>query len=304
MDKPPFHPLLLLIVGVISISTSAIFVKLAGDAPSSIIAFYRLALAVIIMAPYVFLKHAPDLKHISSKDWVWASVSGIFLALHFILWFESLNYTSVASSVVLVSMQPIFAFIGTFLFFKERFSAGAVLSMIIAITGSVIISWGDFQVSGVALYGDLLAIGGAIMVTGYFLVGQSLRKRLSMTSYTFIVYLVASVTLLGYNLVLQVPFGGYSGNQWLIYVALAIIPTFFGHSLFNWSLRWVSASKISMSILLEPIGAAILAFIILGEGVSWAQWLGGSIVIFGLMLFIISTKKMMKPKLTHHPTDS
>ncbi|MCP3029248.1 DMT family transporter [Halobacillus sp. A5] len=300
MDKPPFHPILLLIVGVISISTSAIFVKLAGDAPSSITAFYRLAFAVIIMAPYVLLKHMPDLKGVSGKDWGWAAVSGVFLALHFILWFESLNYTSVASSVVLVSMQPIFAFIGTFLFFKERFSAGAVLSMIIAVTGSVIISWGDFQVSGTALYGDLLALGGAVMVTGYFLVGQNLRKRLSMTSYTFIVYFVATAALLLYNIGLHVPLTGYSGNQWFIYLCLAVIPTFFGHSLFNWSLRWISASKISMSILLEPIGAAILAFIILGERISWAQWLGGSIVIFGLMLFIISTKKMMKPKLTHH----
>ncbi|WP_101846615.1 DMT family transporter [Halobacillus sp. Marseille-P3879] len=304
MDKPPFHPIILLIIGVISISTSAIFVKLAGDAPSSIIAFYRLILAVVIMAPYVFVKHAADLKEVAGRDWVWAAASGVFLALHFILWFESLNYTSVASSVVLVSMQPIFAFIGTFLFFKERFSAGAVLSMIIAITGSVIISWGDFQISGTALYGDLLALGGAVMVTGYFLVGQSLRKRLSMTSYTFIVYLVASVTLLIYNVGLNVPFGGYSGSQWLIYIGLAIIPTFFGHSLFNWSLRWVSASKISMSILLEPVGAAILAFVLLGERISWSQWLGGSIVIFGLMLFIISTKKMMKPKLTHYSDKS
>ncbi|MFC7322049.1 DMT family transporter [Halobacillus campisalis] len=299
MDKPPFNPYILLMVGVISISTSAIFVKLAGDAPASIIAFYRLLLAIIIMAPYVFLKHSDDLFSISKKDGTLAAVSGVFLAFHFILWFESLNYTSVASSVVLVSMQPIFAFIGTYLFFKERFSAGAVLSMLIAITGSVIISWGDFQISGLAFLGDILALLGAIMVTGYFLVGQNLRKRLSLTSYTFVVYSAATLTLLIYNLGLNVPFGGYNSSQWLIFLCLAIVPTFLGHSLFNWSLRWMSASKISMSILLEPIGASILAFFLLNEAVSWSQWLGGSIVIFGLMLFIISTKKMMKPKIIH-----
>lgn len=299
MDKPPIHPYILLIIGVISISTSAVFVKLAGGVPSSIVAFYRLLLAVVIMAPYVFLRHRPDLAKIQKKDWILASISGVFLALHFILWFESLNYTSVASSVVLVSMQPIFAFIGTFLFFKERFSAGAVLSMIIAITGSVIISWGDFHISGIALFGDFLALLGAIMVTGYFLVGQNLRQRLSLTSYTFVVYLVATVTLLIYNLALNVPLNGYSSYQWLIFLCLAIIPTFLGHTLFNWSLRWLSASTISMTILLEPIGASLLAYIILSEGISWSQWLGGSILLLGLMLFIVSTKKLIKPKVTH-----
>ncbi|WP_173917769.1 DMT family transporter [Halobacillus sp. Marseille-Q1614] len=301
MEKPPFHPYILLIIGVISISTSAIFVKLAGDAPASITAFYRLFIAFAILAPYVLMKHMRDLVQIAWKDWVFAALSGIFLALHFIMWFESLNYTSVASSVVLVSMQPIFAFIGTYLFYHERFSAGAVLSMLIAITGSVIISWGDFQINGLALWGDMLALLGAVTVTGYFLVGQNLRKRLSLTSYTFVVYGVAALILLLYNVALQVPFTGYSSDQWMMFLALAIIPTFFGHSLFNWSLRWVSASKISMSILIEPIGASILAYFILDEMISSSQWLGGSIVLFGLMLFIISTKKMMKPKITHLP---
>ncbi|WP_082235574.1 DMT family transporter [Halobacillus massiliensis] len=301
MEKPPFHPYILLFIGVLSISTSAIFVKLAGDAPASITAFYRLFIAFLILAPYVVAKHMKDFLNIQWKDWVFAGMSGIFLALHFILWFESLNYTSVTSSVVLVSMQPIFAFVGTFLFFHERFSAGAVLSMLIAITGSVIIGWGDFQVSGIALLGDLLALLGAVTVTGYFLVGQDLRKRLSLTSYTFVVYGVAALSLLIYNIALQVPLAGYSSDQWMVFLALAIIPTFFGHSIFNWSLRWVSASKISMSILIEPIGASILAYVILDEIISSSQWLGGSIVLFGLMLFIISTKKMRKPKITHLP---
>ncbi|MFQ3545158.1 EamA family transporter [Halobacillus rhizosphaerae] len=299
MDKPPFHPYILLFIGVASISTAAVFVRLAGDAPASITALYRLLMAVIIMAPYIGWKYLHELKKISSKDLILATSAGIFLAFHFILWFQSLNYTSVASSVVLVTMQPIFAFIGTYLFFKERFTIGAVLSMIIALTGSVIISWGDFQISGIALLGDFLALAGAAMVTGYFLLGQNLRKRLSLMTYTFLVYSMASVTLLIYNLILQEPFTGYSQQQWLAFLALAIIPTFFGHSLFNWTLRWVSTSTITMGILIEPIGASLLAYWILGEGITWFQWLGGSIVIFGLMMFIFSTAKKGKPKLTH-----
>ncbi|UOR10326.1 DMT family transporter [Halobacillus amylolyticus] len=299
MDKPPFHPYIMLAIGVLSISTAAIFVKLAGGVPASMIAFYRLLFAVLIMAPYVMWKHTHEFKSITSKDWLLAVFAGIFLAFHFILWFESLNYTSVASSVILVSMQPLFAFLGTYLFFKERFTAGALLSMMIAITGSIIISSGDFQLDGTALLGDILALLGAMMVTAYFLLGQNLRKRLSLLFHTFIVYGIATISLFIYNVAMNYPFTGYSNKQWLIFLALAIIPTFFGHSLFNWSLRWISTSTISMSILLEPIGASILAYIVLGEQITSYQWLGGSIVLFGLILFIMSTKKLRRPKITH-----
>ncbi|WP_394220086.1 DMT family transporter [Halobacillus trueperi] len=299
MEKPPVQPYMILFIGVLSISTSAIFVKLAGDAPAAMIAFYRLAIAVGIMAPYVLWKHFDEIKQTNKKDWVLAILSGVFLAFHFILWFESLVYTTVASSVVLVALQPVFAFMGTYLFFKERFTMGAILSLVITLTGSVIIGWGDFQISGTALFGDLLALLGAITVTGYFLLGQNLRKRQSIMTYTFIAYGMAAATLLLYNLTLGYSFTGYDRDQWLIFLGLAIIPTFFGHTLFNWTLKWLSTSTISMAVLVEPIGASILAYWILDEVITWTQWLGGSIVIFGLMMFILSTMKKVKPKFTH-----
>lgn len=294
MRLPPFNPYIAVVIGVIAVSTSAVLVKLANQAPAAIIANYRLLFAVIIMAPYVLFKHRNEFGLISKKDWILSALAGVFLAFHFILWFESLNYTSVASSVVLVTLQPIFAFLGTYFFFKERFSPGAVISMIIALLGSVIISWGDFQISGVALFGDILALLGAITVTAYFLMGQQVRKRLSLMTYTFVVYGISSVTLILYNLVVQNPFFGYSANHWFVFLALAIIPTFFGHTLFNWALKWLSTSTISMGIVFEPIGASILAYFILGEKVTWSQWLGGTIVLFGLFLFIMSTARKSK----------
>ncbi len=294
MRLPPFNPYIAVVIGVIAVSTSAVLVKLADQAPAAIIANYRLLFAVIIMAPYVLFKHRNEFSLISKKDWILSALAGIFLAFHFILWFESLNYTSVASSVVLVTLQPIFAFLGTYFFFKERFSPGAVISMIIALLGSVIISWGDFQISGLALFGDILALLGAITVTAYFLMGQQVRKHLSLMTYTFVVYGISSVTLILYNLVVQNPFFGYSANHWFVFLALAIIPTFFGHTLFNWALKWLSTSTISMGIVFEPIGASILAYFILGEKVTWSQWLGGTIVLFGLFLFIMSTARKSK----------
>ncbi len=291
MRLPPFNPFIVIAIGVISVSSSAILVKLAAGVPAGIIANYRLLLAVLIMAPIVLLKYRHELKIIKRKDWILTSLAGVFLAFHFILWFESLNYTSVASSVVLVTLQPIFAFLGTFLIFGERFSLGAVISMFIALTGSFIISWGDFQLGGMAFYGDILALLGAVAITGYFLLGQQLRRSLSLMTYTFIVYGTSSITLIIYNLILSNDFTGYTKNHWLIFLALAIFPTFLGHTLFNWALKWVSVSRISMAIVFEPIGASILAYFILGEIITDSQWLGGFIVIFGLFLFIMSTSK-------------
>lgn len=291
MRIPPFNPYIALVIGVMAVSTSAILVKLAGDAPAGIIAFYRLGIAAIFMLPLILTKYQAELKQIKRRDWLLTIISGAFLALHFILWFESLNYTSVASSVVLVTLQPIFAFLGTYFFFGERFSVGAIISMLITIVGSVIIGWGDLQISGLALLGDILALLGAVSVTAYFLLGQRLRRNLTLVTYTFIVYSISSVFLLLYNIVLRNEFFGYPSDHWLMFLLLAIVPTFLGHSVFNWTLKWLSTSTISMAIVFEPIGATILAYFILGEMVTASQWLGGTIVIFGLFLFIVSTTR-------------
>ncbi len=115
-NQPAFNPYLALLIGVIAVSTSAIFVKLSA-APASIIATYRLLFTVLLMLPFILWKHMREIKEITGRDWALSALAGIFLALHFILWFESLNYTSVASSVVLVTLQPLFSFAGAYFFF-------------------------------------------------------------------------------------------------------------------------------------------------------------------------------------------
>lgn len=299
MRLPPINPYIVIVIAVLSISTSAVLVKLASGAPAAIIANYRLLFAFLIMAPIVFIKHRNEFKFIHKKDWILSILAGIFLAGHFILWFESFNYTSVASSVVLVSLQPVFAFLGTYIFFQERFSAGAIISMVIALFGSFIISLGDFQLGKAALFGDVLAILGAMTVTAYFLLGQQVRRQLSMMTYTFVVYGVSSITLIIYNVVLNNPFTGYPADYWLIFLGLAIVPTFLGHSLLNWALRWLSTSTISMGIVFEPVGAAVLAYFILNEQLTPSQWLGGIIVLVGLLLFIMSTSQKRKITISH-----
>jgi drug/metabolite transporter (DMT)-like permease len=291
MNKPWMNPYLMLAIGVISVSTSAIFVKLAS-APAAVIAFYRLFFSVIFMAPFFIYKHVKELSKITKKDWMNSIIAGVLLAFHFILWFESLNYTSVASSTVLVTLQPIFAFVGTYLFFKERLSVVAILSGLLGVFGSVIISWGDFRISGMALFGDILALIACAMVTGYLLVGQSVRKRISLMTYTFVVYGISSITLFLYVVLLRYPFYPFPASDWMYFTLLALVPTLLGHTLFNWSLKWVSTSTISVSILFEPVGATILAYYILNESVVWTQILGGCLIVFGIALYMRSERKM------------
>lgn len=285
MKQPKINPYFVIAIGVVSVSSSAIFVKLA-TAESAIIAFYRLMFSVLLMLPLFLMKYRMELTKVKKIDWLLASTAGIFLAFHFILWFESLTYTSVASSTVLVTLQPIFAFAGAYFFYKERFSVKAILSGVVAVLGSLLISWGDFRVSGLALIGDMLAIIACGLITAYLLLGQTVRKRLSSITYTFIVYSASTITLFIYAWAAGNSFGPYPASDWIYFILLAIFPNLLGHSLFNWSLRWVSTTTISMAILLEPIGAALLAYWILGETIQWTQAVGGAIILASLMIFL------------------
>ncbi|PLT34085.1 DMT family transporter [Bacillus sp. V5-8f] len=290
MQEPKFNPYLALAIGVASVSASAILVKVSS-APSGVIAFYRLLFSVFLMLPFLSKRHISELLKLGKKDLVFSIFAGVFLAFHFILWFESLDYTSVASSTVLVTLQPLFAFVGAFLFFKDRVTIPAVLSGVVAIAGSVVISWGDLQISGLALWGDILALLACALITGYLLIGQSVRKRISSVTYTFVVYAASTLTLLLYVIFTGESLAPYPAADWIYFIMLAIFPNLLGHSLFNWSLKWLSTTTISMAILMEPIGASILAYLLLGEKITWTQGLGGFIIITGLVLYLKSKKK-------------
>ncbi len=286
-------PLLVIFIGVLSVSASAIFVKLS-TAESGTIAFYRMFLSVLIMLPLFLKNNLHELKENRSRDWVFSTIAGILLAFHFILWFESLRYTSVASSTVLVTLQPLFAIFGTYFFFKEKITLKSVLAMIIAIGGSFLISWGDFQVGGTAFYGDILALIACALVTGYMLFGQDLRRRIGLTTYTIIVYTVSAVTLAIYMLVKGESFTTDDPMNWLWFLLLAIVPNLLGHNLFNWALKYVSANTISIAILFEPVGASIMAFLVFGEVLISSQYIGGAIVIIGILLYVIDFKQLFK----------
>lgn len=281
-----------LFLGVLALSTSAIFVKLA-DAPSSITAFYRLFFAALILLPFLLFKKENwhELLTLSKKQWCFGLLSGLFLAIHYVLWFESLNYTSVASSTVIVTLQPLFSFVGGYFLLKERYSKRGIASCFISLLGCFVIGWGDFEVSSKALFGDALAFVAAGVITAYFFIGQHMRKKLSIVPYSILGY-VSSALFLGIYAISQgVSFTDYPFDTWKAFFGIAFISTILGQMVLNWLLRWLSVSVVSMSILGESVGTCILAYFILAEVISLQQGVGITITLVGLALFLFQQNK-------------
>lgn len=278
---------LYLILGVLALSTSAIFVKLSS-APAPITAFYRMFFSFLLLLPFLLLipNALADLRKVTGKQWVWGLLSGAFIAVHYLLWFESLRFTSVASSTVLVTLQPLFAFIGGYMIYGERLRKMAISGGVLSVVGSIIIGWGDMQIGQAALFGDILALLGAAAITAYFLIAQNVRKNISLISFGIIVYSTSSFLLLAYCLIVQVPLTGYPSSDWMCFLGLAIIPTLMGQTIFNWLIKWLNTSTISMSILGEPVGTCILAYFIWGEMITRQQVIGSCVIFIGIYLFL------------------
>ncbi|TDL72417.1 DMT family transporter [Rhodococcus qingshengii] len=289
--KSPLISYMTLFLGVFALSTSAIFVKLA-DAPATITAFYRMFFATVMLLPFLLVnkKNRKELCSLSKNQWRLGLLSGVFLAAHYVLWFESLSYTSVASSTVIVTLQPLFSMAGGYFLFKERFRKGAVMGCLVAIAGSIVIGWQDFQISGQALFGDVLAFIAAGVITAYFFIGQHVRKTLSLIPFSIIGYASSALLLSIFAFSQQTPFFNYSVETWWSFIGLAFIATILGQTIFNWLLKWLSTSVISMSILGETIGTCILAYFILDEVISLQQGMGIALILIGLALFLLQQR--------------
>jgi drug/metabolite transporter (DMT)-like permease len=268
-----------LVIGIAAISTASILIKLC-DAHSLVIAAYRLGLASLLLCPVALSRRRYG--RILRGRWKLLLLTGLFLGFHFIFWVASLKFTSVASSVVIVSTNPIFVGLGSYLLLKERMAALTILGILLAVAGAVIIGLSDFTFSRYAGLGDLLALGGAVMASGYLIVGRRLRQEMDLISYIFPVYSGGAAVVLLIGLVAGVSFFGYSSRTYALFLMLAIVPQLIGHSTFNWALKFFSASTVAVLILGEPIGSTLLAYVILGEMLSVWKVTGGICILAGI----------------------
>ncbi|MGG3510173.1 DMT family transporter [Paenibacillus lautus] len=293
-NRAPIPVFIPLFIGIIAISFSSIFVKWSSS-PVSIQAMYRLVITFLIMLPFAG-KYVPDIKSLKRTDLLLLLLSGAMLALHFLLWMGSLKWTSVASSTIILALQPVFVMMGAYFWFKEKTSVAAIGGMAIAFLG-VFLLIGSSGLSGSKghLTGDIMSLLGTAAVAVHMLLGQLLLRRLPSFLYSWLVFAVAASVLAVYNVGMNIPMTGYSGREWGIFALLAVVPTVFGHLLFNWLMKYATASTVSMSVLGEPVGASVLAFLLLNESMNSLQAAGGALVLLGLVLFLKVGKSKKQP---------
>lgn len=286
--RAPFPPPLGLAVAVLSVSFAAILFRLA-DAPALTASFWRLAFAVVLLLPFSRAAWRVWPTY-SRRDWAATIASGVALGAHFSLWVTSLFMTTVAASVALVTMQAVFVAVGAHFVLREPLSPRGWLGVLVATTGAVTISAADGLAapdSRTALVGDILALLGGVGSAVYFLVGRRLRQRYDLVEYVTPVYAIAALTVLAALPLVGQPLGVGTGGlafpaaTFLFFVLLAAIPMLGGHTLANWCMRYMPAHTVATWILLEPVGAALLAWPILGEIPGWGVAAGGALVLVG-----------------------
>ena len=286
---------LVLFAGVLIASTASIMITGAIDLgiPPLTVAAGRLTVAALILTPITLVRSRPELHQLSRRDLGLALISGIFLTIHFATWISSLAYTSIASSTALVATNPIFVALASWLILRERLRVGIWVGVVVTLAGSLLIALSDSSAGhgSAPLWGDLLALLGAVTVSGYFLIGRQLRSRVSLLPYIWLVYTTAALGLLlviglsGQSL-LGLPAMGY-----LLIFGLAVGPQLLGHSAFNWAIKYLSPTLVTIAILGEPISSALLALLIFQQPLQLLQLIGGGTLLAGIVIATLAERK-------------
>jgi drug/metabolite transporter (DMT)-like permease len=316
-SRPPVNPLIAILVGILAASTASLFIRFAQDfSPSIVVATYRLGIATLLISPFALTKKRAELGSITKREILLALISGMFLAVHFATWIKSLEYTTVASSVVLVSTVPLWVVLFSPIFLKEPITKPVLSGILLAFVGVIIIAVSDLCTiengglvcppynsffRGEAFLGDLLALAGAVAAAMYVIIGRSLRQRVSLLSYVFVVYGMASVVLIALALLSNNPIFGYPKMAYVWFILLALIPQLLGHSSYNYALGYLSAAFVSIMLLGEPIGSTILAYIFLGEVPSILKIFGAILILAGIYIASINDiRNNTKSEEKHH----
>jgi drug/metabolite transporter (DMT)-like permease len=278
-------PYVTLVLAVLLVSVGAILVRLAA-APPLAVSFYRMAIAWLILSPFAWRDTRRSWPALTSRLRLLLVAAGVALALHFATWIASLSYTSVAASVLLVNTAPLFAIVMSRVFLREKPPLAVQIAIPIAMAGAAVIALGERASSPASLFGNLLAVAGAVTLATYQVIGRGLRDALPLNAYMLAVWGSAVLTLAGLMAAFGTRFGHYSVRTWLLFTALAVVPTLGGHGLANRALRSLPAPTVGLFLLGEPVIASLLAFALFGETPGPATLAGGAVVLIALGLVL------------------
>jgi len=274
-------PWAILSIGVLAASVSAILIRYADDASGIAISFWRSAAGSLLLLPFAIR----GLRRMELRDYVLPAVAGVFLAVHFATWITSVNLTTIASSVLLVSTTPIFVAIAARWLFDERLGGLGWSGIALALVGTALIAGLDFGGSG--FDGNVLALIGGITVAGYGLAGRVSRQKLGILEYAVVTYGVSAVALL----LIAIPTGenltDYSSQTWWALAGLIVGPQLLGHTFINFALRAIDATRVSVSIMAEPVIAIALAYFLFSETPSSLAYPGGLAILVGIYLVTV-----------------
>lgn len=291
LDRPPRGDLALIGLAVLMLSTSGPLIRSAtGGAPAMSVAMWRNAMACLVIVPYALFTRRAEFAAMTRRDWFLCVGSGAVLAAHFATWVPSISFTTVASATALVATQPVWAALiartrG------ERIVRAGWAGIAMAVLGAAALSGVDFGISGRAVWGDVLAIVGGVLSGAYVTIGGSVRQRVSTTTYTAVCYSTAAVFLLVICVVGGQPLAGYRAPTWTAIVALTVGAQLLGHSVFNHVLKTTSPTFVSLAILFEVAGAAVLAGIFFGEWPPLAAIPAAAFMVVGIVVVVRASNR-------------
>ena len=273
-------------LAVLALAFASVFIiRLeSAEVPPLVIAFWRMAIATALLLPAALAFKRKEIAALARKDMGLLLLGGLCLAVHFGAWITSLKYVPIATSVVLVNSHPLFVVVASYLFLGERPRRRSLVGTAIGLAGMAIISNDALADVQLALKGDGLALLGALAVVGYFIVGRKARARISLLGYVTPLYAVCSLFLLVWALLAGNSLAIHDASTWTNLAALAVVPTIFGHTVFNWAIKHVRPSAISVAFLGEPVVASVLALIFFGQQPPLATFIGGAFVLAGVYL--------------------
>ena len=292
------NPYIILFISIVSVSFAAVLI-ISSDAPPLTIAFYRLLFTFLFILPIVLLtqSYRQELMGLSLRQKLWMIGVGVILAAHFAFWITSLTKTSVASSVILVTSHPFLVGVISHYYLKEKLHLFNIIGVVLSVLGVIVLISGNYILSISSFLGNVFAFSGGVAAGIYILGGRKMRERISTPCYALFVYGCACLVLFFLCLVYQSPLVNISIRDYSIFIMMALVSGILGHTLFNWSLKYIRASIASVSLLGEPLGSSILAFILpwIHQTPTYYTFVGGSFILLGIYL----TSRDIKRRDTH-----